>query len=66
MENGERDFTRTEAAERLGVAEVTLDRLIRAGRFSAYRVGRRVFVSRIEIETYLDECRRRQIAAPSS
>lgn len=48
------DFlTKGEAAVILRVSEVTVSRLIAAGKLAAYRVGRRVFTTRQAINDYL-------------
>jgi excisionase family DNA binding protein len=48
------DFlTKGEAAVILRVSEITVSRLIAAGKLAAYRVGRRVFTTRQAINEYL-------------
>jgi excisionase family DNA binding protein len=45
-----------ETAERLGhVAELTVRRLIKAGKLRAVHVGRRVMVREQDLEKYLDD-----------
>lgn len=61
-----RDYTRAEAAARLMVSEVTLDRKLRAGAFGSYKVGRRVLVARSDVEAYLASCREQQVATRAS
>jgi len=51
-------FDRHEAARRLAISVSTVDRLIRAGRLRAARIGRRVVVSPQAIDEF-----RRQVEA---
>jgi excisionase family DNA binding protein len=46
-------LTKGEAAVILRVSEVTVSRLIAAGKLAVYRVGRRVFTTRQAINDYL-------------
>lgn len=46
-------LTKGEAAVILRVSEITVSRLISAGKLAAYRVGRRVFTTRQAINDYL-------------
>lgn len=58
------DFlTKGEAAVILRVSEVTISRLIAAGKLTAYRVGRRVFTTRQAISDYVQGCEKRPEAA---
>jgi excisionase family DNA binding protein len=45
-----RAITRREAAAICGVSPRTIDRAIKAGRFRAVRIGRRVLLNRAEFE----------------
>ena len=47
-------LTRPEAAAVLRIHPITLDRLIRAGRLPAVRIGRRVLLSRSAINALTD------------
>lgn len=57
------DMGREAAAERLGVSASTLDRLIRTGVLTAYRIRRRVLVDRSSVERYREACRVTPFAA---
>jgi excisionase family DNA binding protein len=58
------DFlTKGEAAVILRVSEVTISRLIAAGKLAAYKVGRRVFTTRQAINDYLQGSEGRPEAA---
>jgi len=54
--DSDRPMTRLEAAAMLGVSDETVDRLIRRGELSAYRIGRRVLVKRESVSAYLARC----------
>ena len=43
-------YTQTEAAQHLGVSEVTVWRWIRDGKLTAYRIGREVLIEKAELE----------------
>lgn len=57
MTDDQADFTRSEAADRLRLSEVTVDRLLRSGELVGYHLGRRVRVRRDSVEQYLTRCR---------
>ena len=48
-------FDRAEAARRLAISIPTLDRLVKAGRISHFRVGRRVLFSEELVSDFLAE-----------
>ena len=47
-------FDRKEAARRLGVSIVTVDRLVSMRRLACYRVGRRVLIGANHIANFLE------------
>lgn len=54
-----------EAAERLGISEGTLDRLISSGKIPAYRMGAAcIRLQSEDVEAYLESCRV-PVAAPA-
>jgi len=58
------DFlTKGEAAVILRVSEITVSRLIAAGKLTAYKVGRRVFTTRQAINDFLQHNEREATVA---
>ncbi len=53
MENKTITFNRKEAAKRLGVSVVTIDRELAKSRIPHFRVGRRVLFTEELLETYI-------------
>jgi excisionase family DNA binding protein len=52
-------FDRTEAARRLGLSVVTLDRELARGNITHVRVGRRVLFTQAHLEDYLERNERK-------
>jgi excisionase family DNA binding protein len=46
-------YSRTEAAQKLGISTVTLDRLVKHGNLLPNRIGRRVTFSPWQLETFV-------------
>lgn len=55
-------LTLDEVAQRLRVSRRTVERLERAGRIRAVRVGRRTLVSERELEAYVTSIRSRRLS----
>lgn len=51
--NEQLTFDRHEAAKRLGVSVVTVDRLLASNKISHFRVGRRVLFTESHLEEYI-------------
>ncbi|HMG66456.1 MAG TPA: helix-turn-helix domain-containing protein [Chitinophagaceae bacterium] len=48
-------LTKEEAATTLKISVATLERLIKKCKLNSYKVGRRVLVSKVDLDTYLNQ-----------
>lgn len=63
---GDEYFSEKEAAQRLGVARITLLRLRQRGVIGFHRIGTRVVYSAGQLREYLDSVERRPLGARES
>jgi excisionase family DNA binding protein len=55
-------YTIDEVASKLRVGKRTIERQIAAGRIRVIRIGRRVFITELELEAYVASLRGRRVA----